>query len=128
MYGHSVVLHLLHHIVYTVALGRVCSVIVVVEQLCVRVSLMRPFEDFGYKLLSTEVHMFCLAVWAWLLFHPGHAPSVPVGDGLIQHIPRIHDILISAYDCQYMLAQAFVEDLFLDRLPLLVGEHPVGEL
>ena len=70
--GRALSLHFLHHIIYTVALGRVSGVVVVVEQFCVGVGLTCILEHLHYKLIAAEVHHLCLAVRTWSFLHPWH--------------------------------------------------------
>ena len=121
-------LHLLHHIIYTVALGWLGSVIVVVEQLNVGVGLAGKLEHLDDKLLAAEVNHLRLTIGAGCLFHPRRTTSVAVGNGFIEHVPCIYDILVAVHYGMYMRAQTLVEHFLSHFLAFLVGKHPVGKL
>ena len=121
------ILHLLHHIVYSLALLGVCSVVVVIEQQSVGVCLMSIFKSFGNKFIATKFEQTTLAIGRRLLSRT-EAHHVVVVHGFVDHIPCIYNVLISVDYCMDMFAQALVEHLFFHFLTFFIGKHPVGEL
>ena len=124
----SHLLHLLHHIIYTVALSRLCSVVIIVEELDIGVGLAGKLEHLDDELLAAEVEHLRLAVRTRCFLHPWRATSVSVGNGLVEHVPCINNILITIDYSMDMVAQTLIENVLADWLSLLVGEHPVGKL
>ena len=127
--GYTLLLHLLHHIIYTVALARVTLVVVVIEQQRIGVGLMGKLEGLGDELVAAELPVAALAIgitgnelavdkaWTRIVFYR-----------LVDDIPAVDDVLIAVHHRMDMLAQPLVEHLLLDGASLLVGEHPVAEL
>ena len=126
--GSAHLLHLLHHIIYTVALGRLGSVIIVVEKLYGRVGLAGKLEHLDNELLAAEINHLGLAIRTRFFLHPWRTASVAIGNGLVEHIPCIHNILIAVDHSVDMVAQALIEHFLAYRLSLFVGKHPVGKL
>ena len=127
--GHAGVLHLLHHIIYTLTLAVVHAAVVVVEQQGVGVGLTGKLESLGNELIAAELEVAALAVGARLLTATtAPAGTTIVGHGLVDHVPGIDHVLVAVHHGVDMVAQTLVEHLLLDGLALLVGEHPVGKL
>ena len=128
--GHTSVLHLLYHLIDTLALALVHAAVVVVDQHTCGISLAGKFECLGDELVATELEVLALTIgagsrstWAEPTEH-----HVVVGHSFVDHIPSIDHILIAVYHRVDMFAQTLVEHFLLDGLTLLVGEHPVGKL
>ena len=130
MDGHTSVLHLLYHIINTVALARIALIIVVVEQQSIGISLVGKFESFGNKLVATEFIMTALAVGIGSLSwtSPSTTKTTTVRDGLVHYIPCIDDIFITIYNRMDVFTQTLIEHLLLDVTTFLVSKHPIGEL
>ena len=62
--GHACVLHLLHHIINTLALARINGAVVVVDQHACGVSLTGKLEGLGDELVATEFEVTALTIGA----------------------------------------------------------------
>ena len=122
---HTCLLHLLHHIVDAVALARIGSIIIVVEELDSRIRLPGKLERFGNKLIAAQLIQLGFAIRIRLL----SATSKPaVRYGLIHHIPAIHHIRIALHHRMDIFLKTLVENFLAYRLAFLIGKHPVGKL
>ena len=122
--GHTSVLHLLHHIIDTLALTRIHGAVVVVDQHTCGISLTGKLKSFGNELITAELEVAALAIRAGI----GTEHHVVVCHSLIDHVPSIDYILVTVHHRMDMLAQTLVEHLLFHLLTLLVGKHPVGKL
>ena len=128
---HASLLHLLHHIIYTVALHWVALIIVVVEQDSVRVSLVSILKRLANPLIAVAYLVICRFA-VWILCH------LVVTDCLIDNIPSIDDVLITVDDGSDVLLHTCEEHLLLHqlwiaddmttlvKLSLLLIEHPLA--
>ena len=120
--GHARILHLLHHIIDTLALTLVYTAVVVVDKDTCGISLTGKLEGLCDELITTELEVLALAIWV------SESCKTVIGHCLVHYVPGIDYILIAVDDSVDMLAQTLVEHLLLHRLALLVGKHPVGKL
>ena len=128
--GYTCILHLLHHIIDTLALAFVYAAVIIVEQQSIRICLTCKLESLGDKLVAAEFEMTALAIWAdrnHLAINKFERTTI-ICHCLVHHVPSINHILIAVYYCVDMLAQTLVENFFLHGLALLVCKHPVGKL
>ena len=129
MDGHTLVQHLLHHVIDAIALSRVTLVIVIIEQQCVGVGLMGIFESLGDKLVATQLVVARLTIRiARLPLAVHHTSAGIVADGFVHHVPAVYHVLIAVHHRMDMFAQTLVENLLLDGTSFLVLKHPVGKL
>ena len=130
--GYTSILHLLHHIIYTVALARVALVVVVVEQQGVGSGLTGKLESLGNKLVTTELVVTAVTIRTGSLTTASEAAkatkTTTIGDGFVHDIPAINDVLVTIDNGVDVIAQTLIEYLLLDGLTFLVGKHPVGKL
>ena len=127
--GYSGILHLLHHIIYTLALALVHAAVVIIDEQHVGVSLACELESLGDELVAAKLEVTALTIGA-LLLRTARSPAwtAIVGHCLVDHVPAVYYVLIAVHHSMDMLAQTLVEHLFLHLLAFLVGEHPVGKL
>ena len=114
-------LHVLHHLIDTVALCRIAFIIVVIEQQRVRVGFTGILECFADKLVVATNLIECAL--AQRLF-----PATAVGYALVEHVPGINYILVAVHYGMYMFAHTFKENFLLYQFMLLVIEHPLAHL
>ena len=122
--GYASVLHLLHHIIDTLALAVVNAAVVVVEQQGVGVGLTCKLESLGNELIATELEVTALTIWAWLLTRASEteAAATVVGHCLVHHVPGIDHVLVAVYHGEDVLTKTLVEHFLLHGLSLLVGK------
>ena len=60
--GHACILHFLDHVIDAVALLRICSVVVVVDEDGIRIGFMGKLKCFCYELIAAEFVKLALAV------------------------------------------------------------------
>ena len=128
--GHTSLLHLLHHIIYTLTFALVNTAVVVVHQHTCWVGLACKLKSLSNKLIATKLKMTALTIRAGrnhLTINKLEWTTV-VGHSLVYYVPGINHILIAVNHGVDMLAQTLVEYFFLYGLTLLVGKHPVGKL
>ena len=118
-------LHLLHHLIYTLALVGVHGAVVIIEQQGIRICLTCKLKGLGYELFAAELVVAALTIRVRLL---SMSWTTAVGYSLVHHIPRIHHVLVTVDNGMDMLAQTLIEHFFLYRLALLIHEHPVCKL
>ena len=114
--GHALVLHLLHHIIDTVALVGVYRAVVVIEQQGIGVGLAGKLESFLNELVAAELIHSTLAI---------RVGSVGIVlDSLVHHVPTVDDVLIAGNDGLDVLLHTLVEHL----LRGVVAKHPAAYL
>ena len=122
------ILHLLHHIIYTVALGWVGSIIVVIDKESLWVCFTSILEGLGDELVAAELEGTALAIRTRFGLLPWHTTTVAIGNGLVDNIPSIYHIFITIYNRMDVFAQTSIENLLAHFLAFLVDKHPVAEL
>ena len=121
VYRHVLPVHLPYHSGDAVALGGIHSTVVVVEEQGIGVGLVGKDERLGDELIAAKPVVAGLAVGTGDV-------SRPVGNGFIDHIPGIDNVLVAVDHGMDVLAQPFVEDLLGYFPAKRVGKHPVGKL
>ena len=128
--GHTCILHLLHHIIDTLALTLIYTAVIVVDKNTCRISLTRKLECLCDKLITAELEMTALAIGAGrnhLAINKFERTTI-ICHCLVYHIPSINHILIAVYYRVDMLTQTLVEHFLLYWLAFLIGKHPVSKL
>ena len=114
--GHAGILHLLHHIIYTLALYGDALVVVVVEEQRVGVGSVSILESLGNEFIAAKLVHHRLAV--------GILRVGIIGHGLVNHVPGIDHVLIARNDGLDMVLHALIEHL----LRGVVLSHPAAYL
>ena len=122
---HTSCLHLLHHVVDTVALSRLESVIVVIDKNCIGVCLMCILKSLSDELVTTKSVSTALTIRVRLLTETS---GTSIRHGLVHNVPCIHHILIAVHHCVDVFAQTLIEHFLSHFLTILVSKHPVTEL
>ena len=114
--GHTGSLHLLHHLKDALALHGVALVVVVIEQQGFGICLTGKFESLGNELIAKELVHRALTVGVLCLYI--------VGDGFVDYIPAVNDVLVAVDDSMDMLSHAGIEHF----LRGIVFIHPLTNL
>ncbi len=133
MNRNTLFLQVLHHVVDAFTLARVALIIIVVEEQSLRISLMCKLKSiadesiFSAKFLNTVLIVNRLTERR-LSRTTTESRTLLIGHSLIDDIPAVNDVLISIYNGSNMILETSEEDLFLNKVTLLVIEHPVSTL
>ena len=126
--GHTALLHLLYHIIYTTALSRVSGIVVVIEQQCIGVGFVSKGKSLGNEFVATQTIKRRLAVGLRSRGLSQRDFGPLVRDGFIDHIPAIDHVLIAVDHRVDMFAQTAIKQFFRGGLSRFCLEHPLAEL
>ena len=122
VHRHAGFLHALDEVVDALALGGLGVIVVVVEEEGVRVGLVGILESLVDELLAGDLVHRGVAEFRTARVHGA------VGDGLIDHVPAVDDVLVAVDDGLDVVLHVGVE-LFLGKeVALLVLIHPGADL
>ena len=127
--GHTFFLHGFHHIIDTVTLSRIGSIIVIVEKEYIRVGLTGINKGFLNELVTSNLIKGGITIWTWLLSHasPATLPAT-IGDSFVHHVPRIYHVFITFHDGCDVVLHILEQFLFRHKIAFFILIHPLSYL
>ena len=119
---YSCFLHLLDHIVDSLALGRISLIVIVVEQKCVRVRLTGIFESLGDEFFA------CDLIERGVSVRGCSRPSLLVRHSLVHDIPAVNYVLVAGYNSIDVALHIGIELILGEEFSLFILIDPLAYL